>query len=42
MKSDAWQRTQEDGPEGFDATTLVGGLLEETVISWQASPDRSA
>ena len=38
MTSDAWQRTQEDGPTGFDASTLVGGFLEETVISWQELP----
>jgi uncharacterized protein (TIGR02118 family) len=39
MRSDEWRRTQEDGPAGFDGTTLVGGLLEERVITWQAAPD---
>jgi len=34
MKSEEWRKVQEDGPYGFDGTTLVGGVLEETVISW--------
>jgi hypothetical protein len=42
MTSDEWKRTQEDGPTGFDASTLVGGLLEEHVVSWQAPPDGAA
>jgi hypothetical protein len=39
MQSEEWRLTQEDGPTGFDSTTLVGGALEETVISWDARAD---
>ncbi len=39
MASEQWQRTQEDGPTGFDASTLVGGLLEEHVIAWEPMTD---
>jgi uncharacterized protein (TIGR02118 family) len=33
MASDEWRLTQQDGPTGFDASTLVGGLLEEHVVT---------
>jgi uncharacterized protein (TIGR02118 family) len=39
MASDEWKRTREDGPGGFDSSTLVGGELEEYVVSWQPGPD---
>lgn len=39
MASEQWQLTQEDGPTGFDASTLVGGRLEEHVISWEPMRD---
>ena len=32
MASEEWKKTQEDGPEGFDGTTLVGGELSEFVV----------
>ena len=35
IKSEEWRKVLEDGPYGFDSTTLVGGVLEETVISWE-------
>jgi hypothetical protein len=42
MASEQWQRCREDGPNGFDYVTLVGGELEETVISWEPSERRPA
>ena len=39
VASDEWRKTQEDGPTGFDASTLVGGLLEEHVVSWEPRLD---
>jgi uncharacterized protein (TIGR02118 family) len=39
MVSDEWRRTQEDGPVGFDSSTLVGGELEEHVVTWQPGTD---
>jgi uncharacterized protein (TIGR02118 family) len=39
MASDTWKRTREDGPVGFDSSTLVGGMLEEYVVSWDARAD---
>jgi hypothetical protein len=27
-----WRRTQDDGPTGFDSSTLVGGALDEHVV----------
>jgi uncharacterized protein (TIGR02118 family) len=38
MESEEWRRVQEDGPYGFDSATLVGGALDETVISWTSDP----
>jgi uncharacterized protein (TIGR02118 family) len=32
MVSQEWQKTQEDGPNGFDYSTLVGGALSEYVV----------
>ena len=32
MVSDEWKKTQDDGPPGFDSTTLVGGALSEYVV----------
>jgi hypothetical protein len=29
MASEEWKRTREDGPNGFDSSTLVGGALSE-------------
>lgn len=34
MASDEWQRCRADGPTGFDAATLIGAAVEETVITW--------
>jgi len=42
MQSEEWKLTQLDGPTGFDSSTLVGGCLEETVISWEAIGDQRA
>ncbi len=39
MASEQWRRTVADGPTGFDAATLVGGVIEERVISWDDSLD---
>jgi uncharacterized protein (TIGR02118 family) len=39
MRSPEWQLTVADGPAGFDATTLVGGVIEERVISWDETLD---
>jgi uncharacterized protein (TIGR02118 family) len=39
MTSAEWERTQEDGPRGFDATTLVGGQLDEHVVTWEPATD---
>ena len=39
MASPEWRRTVEDGPAGFASTTLVGGELEETVITWDTMAD---
>jgi hypothetical protein len=39
MESDQWRRTVADGPTGFDAATLVGGVIEERVISWDETLD---
>jgi uncharacterized protein (TIGR02118 family) len=32
MVSEEWMKTQEDGPTGFDTSTLVGGALSEFVV----------
>ena len=37
MASPEWKRCREDGPTGFDGSTLVGAEVEETVITW--TPD---
>lgn len=34
MASEEWRRCREDGPTGFDASTLIGAEVEETVITW--------
>ena len=39
IQSEEWKLTQLDGPTGFDSSTLVGGYLEETVISWDTTVD---
>jgi hypothetical protein len=39
MASEQWRRTIADGPTGFDAATLVGRVLEERVITWDAMSD---
>ena len=38
MASPEWKKTLEDGPRGF-GPNLVGGVLEETVISWAPMDD---
>ena len=38
MASPEWKLTLEDGPNGF-SSSLVGGALEETVISWDPMDD---
>jgi hypothetical protein len=39
MASEEWKRCRADGPTGFDGDTLVGGELEETVITWTRGDD---
>ena len=39
MASPEWQRCVDDGPTGFDSSTLVGAELEETVITWNPMED---
>ena len=39
MASPEWQRCREDGPTGFDASTLIGAELVETVITWTPGDD---
>jgi uncharacterized protein (TIGR02118 family) len=39
MASPEWRRTREDGPVGFDGSSLIGGALVETVITWDAMDD---
>ena len=41
MASPEWQATLIDGPNGFERS-LVGGELEETVISWDTMDDGRA
>ena len=41
MRSPEWKKTLEDGPRGF-TEDLVGGVLEETVISWDPMDDGRA
>jgi len=41
MASPEWKLTLEDGPNGF-SDHLVGGELEETVISWHPMDDGRA
>lgn len=32
MVSAEWKKTRDDGPRGFDSTTLIGGALSEHVV----------
>jgi hypothetical protein len=41
MASPEWKATLVDGPNGFERS-LVGGELEETVISWDTMQDGRA
>jgi hypothetical protein len=34
MRSEQWRLCREDGPTGFDTSTLVGAEVAETVINW--------
>jgi uncharacterized protein (TIGR02118 family) len=36
MASEEWKLTIADGPSHFDSSTLVGGVLEEHVVLWDA------
>jgi uncharacterized protein (TIGR02118 family) len=39
MASDHWKRVLADGPNGFDPSSLVGGVLLENVVTWDARGD---
>jgi uncharacterized protein (TIGR02118 family) len=39
MASPEWRATIEDGPSHFDSSTLVGGELDELVVTWTAGDD---
>jgi len=42
MASPEWAATIADGPSHFDSTTLVGGELDEFVVTWDTGPDGRA
>ena len=39
MASSEWKALEEDGPNGLDMTTLMGGFVNEHVMRWDAAPD---
>jgi uncharacterized protein (TIGR02118 family) len=39
MASEEWRKTVIDGPAGFNGATLVGGVLMEHVVTWEADGD---
>jgi uncharacterized protein (TIGR02118 family) len=40
MASPEWKALEDDGPNGIDMTTLMGGFVNEHVMRWDASPDQ--
>ncbi len=40
MTSPEWKALEEDGPNGLDMTSLMGGFVMEHVMRWDADPDR--
>jgi uncharacterized protein (TIGR02118 family) len=40
MASPEWKALEDDGPNGIDMTTLMGGFVTEHVMRWDADPDR--
>ena len=40
MASPEWKALEDDGPNGFDMTMLMGGFVTEHVMRWDADPDR--
>jgi uncharacterized protein (TIGR02118 family) len=40
LASPEWQALEEDGPNGLDMTTVMGGYVNEHVMRWDADPDR--
>ena len=40
MASPEWKALEDDGPNGLDMTTLMGGFVNEHVMRWDADPDR--
>jgi len=42
MSSPEWKACRADGPTGFDGSTLFGGELVETVITWTPGDDGRA
>ena len=40
METDAWKATVEDGPNVFDGTSMVSGVIDEYIMRWDALPDR--
>ena len=39
MASPEWRALEDDGPNGLDMTSLMGGFVMEHVMRWDASPD---
>jgi uncharacterized protein (TIGR02118 family) len=40
MASAEWKALEEDGPNGLDMTSLMGGFVDEHVMRWDAEHDR--
>ena len=40
MTSPEWKALEDDGPNGLDMTTLMGGFVNEHVMRWDAAPDQ--
>jgi uncharacterized protein (TIGR02118 family) len=40
MASPEWKALEEDGPNGFEMTALMGGFVAEHVMRWDARPDQ--
>jgi uncharacterized protein (TIGR02118 family) len=40
MASPEWKALEDDGPNGLDMTTLMGGFVNEHVMRWDAAPDQ--
>ncbi len=39
MASPEWKALEDDGPNGLDMTSLMGGFVMEHVMRWDAAPD---